>query len=196
MDNKHTCLSDVVADLLDLLEPEPYRDGLKETPDRVASYFQEVTSGYGVDPQAVLKLFEDGAENVDEMVFQGAIPFFSLCEHHMVPFFGVAHIGYIPNKKIVGLSKFSRLIEIFARRLQVQERLTNQIADSLMDNLDPLGVGVVIRARHLCMESRGVQKTGTITYTSALRGAIKTTASVRAEFLKFVELADARTSVL
>lgn len=170
------------------LKAEP-REGLRETPDRFAKAWEFLTSGYDQDPEQVLKSFEDGSERYDEMVFQGAVPVWSMCEHHMLPFWGVAHIGYIPNGKIVGLSKFSRLVDIFARRLQVQERLTAQIADALDEHLKPKGVGVVLRCRHGCMESRGIQKSGTVTFTSALRGGLKT-AEARAEFLKFVELAD------
>ena len=179
--------------ILQQIDPDPNREGLRETPDRVAQAFKFWTSGYNKDPKDVLKTFEDGASVYDELVFQGGIQIHSLCEHHIAPFFGVAHIGYIPNGKIVGLSKLARLAEIFARRLQVQERLTCQIAQALEEHLDPLGVGVVLRCRHLCMESRGIQKSGTITYTSALLGAFKKETSARDEFLKFVALADART---
>lgn len=176
------------------LDPDPSRPGLKETPERWAKMMLDLTAGYAQSPKDILKCFEDGAEQVDEMVFQGAIPFFSLCEHHMAPFFGVIHIGYIPRGKIIGLSKFGRLSDIFARRLQVQERLTNQIAEAIQEHAAPEGVGVVIRARHLCVESRGVEKIGTITYTSALRGALKAEPEARAEFLKFVDMADRRVT--
>lgn len=162
------------------------RGGLLETPKRVAKAFEFWCSGYGKDPKDILKVFEDGGEHYDQMVFQRNIPVWSLCEHHLAPFFGVAHIAYIPSNKIVGLSKLVRLVDIFARRLQVQERLTNQIGGALWTALKPLGVGVVIECRHTCMESRGVQKTGTITTTSALFGVIKTEPSARGEFLSFV----------
>lgn len=164
------------------------RGGLEETPGRFAKAWNFWTSGYGKDPKDVLKTFDDGA--CSEMVFQGNINVWSLCEHHLAPFFGVAHIGYIPNGKIIGLSKFYRLAEIFARRLQVQERLTTDIADALVEHLEPLGVGVVLRCRHSCMESRGIQKAGGATITSALRGAMKDESPARAEFLRFVEMAD------
>ena len=136
-----------------------------------------------MDAGTVLKVFEDGAENYDEMVLVKDIPFYSHCEHHMAPFFGTATIAYIPNGKIVGLSKLSRLTKVFANRLQVQERLTAQIADAIVKHLDPRGVGVVVRARHLCMESRGICQQGHHTVTSALRGRM-TVPEVRAEFMQ------------
>lgn len=159
------------------------RGGLQETPMRVAKAWEFWTSGYGVDPAEVLKTFEDGAEGVDEMVLVKDLPFYSHCEHHMAAIFGTATIAYLPNGKIVGLSKLSRLLDIFARRLQVQERLTCQVADALMTHLEPKGCGVVIKARHLCMESRGICQQGHHTVTSALRGLFKDDTAVRAEFL-------------
>lgn len=160
------------------------REGLQETPDRVAKAWEFWTSGYSKDPAEVLKTFEDGAEGVDEMVVVKDIPFYSHCEHHMAPIFGTATIGYLPDKRIVGLSKLSRLLEVFARRLQVQERLTCQVADSLMQHLQPKGAAVVIKARHMCMESRGVCQQGHHTVTSALRGVFKDEPETRAEFLR------------
>lgn len=159
------------------------RGGLQETPMRVAKAWEHWTSGYHIDPADVLKTFEDGAEGVDEMVLVKDIPFYSHCEHHMAPIFGTATIAYLPNGKIVGLSKLSRLLDVFARRLQVQERLTCQVADALMEYLQPRGCGVVIKARHLCMESRGVCQQGHHTVTSALRGLFKDDQAVRSEFL-------------
>jgi len=156
---------------------------LLETPSRVAKAWKFWGSGYEQNPADVLKTFEDGAEGCDEMVFVRNIPFYTHCEHHMAPFFGTATIAYLPDKRIVGLSKLSRVLDIFARRLQVQERLTQQVADALMTHLQPLGCGVVITARHLCMESRGVCKQGHDTRSSALRGIFKTERDVRAEFL-------------
>ena len=173
--------------LLDLEDVHPHdglRGGLVETPDRVAKAWEFWTSGYGVDPAEVLKTFEDGAEGVDEMVLVKDIPFYSHCEHHMAAIFGTATIAYLPAGKIVGLSKLSRLLEVFARRLQVQERLTCQVADAMMDHLQPMGAAVVIKARHLCMESRGVCQQGHHTVTSALRGVFKEDPIVRAEFLQ------------
>lgn len=195
----HEYIEEDIRDILNLLDPNPERAALVETPRRVRESLQFMTSGYRQDEQAVLKEFEDGAEHYDEMIFQGGVPLFSLCEHHLLPFFGVAHVAYLPRKhdgKIVGLSKIGRLIEIFARRFQVQERLTTQIADALDKHLKPAGVGVVLRCRHLCMEARGIQKIGTITLTSALKGSIKEEPDAREEFLRFVDLAEARTSNL
>ena len=174
------------ADLINITDPDPSRPGLRDTPHRFAEAWAFWTSGYNQDPMDVLKSFEDGAEDYDGMVFQGSIPFYSLCEHHITPFFGVAHIGYLPAGPIIGLSKFARIVEIFSRRLQVQERMTRQIADALMDAMKPRGVGVVLKARHFCMESRGVQKMGTSTTTSALRGIFMSDPEVREEFLAFV----------
>lgn len=177
----------LIRNLIIELEENPEREGLKETPDRVAKAWNFWTSGYGQDPSLILKTFKN--ENHDELVFQGQIPFFSTCEHHLAPFFGMACIGYIPNGKIVGLSKLARLLDIYARRLTIQERITTQVAATLMKHLDARGVGVVLHARHLCMESRGVQKIGTVTMTSALRGCIMDEATTRAEFMSLVTTA-------
>jgi GTP cyclohydrolase I len=159
------------------------REGLIETPDRVTSAWEFWTSGYEMDPLSVLKTFVDGSEGVDEMVVIKDLPFYSHCEHHLAPFFGTATIGYLPHKRIVGLSKLGRLLQIYSRRLQVQERLTCQIADAISEALNPLGCGVIVRARHLCMESRGICQQGHYTVTSALRGVFKTEDSARSEFL-------------
>lgn len=159
------------------------RPGIEETPERVAKAWEHWTSGYGQDPADVLKCFKDGAEGVDEMVIVRDIPFYSKCEHHLADIFGTATVAYIPDGRVVGLSKLSRVVDIFARRLQVQERLTNQIADALHTHLQPLGVGVILKARHMCMESRGICQQGHYTITSALRGNIKNQADTRAEFI-------------
>jgi GTP cyclohydrolase I len=174
---------DIVTRLLSFVGEDPTRGGLQETPKRVLKAWKFWTSGYDRDPAAVLKVFEDGAERVDEMVLVRDIPLYSHCEHHLAPIFGVAHVAYIPDGKIVGLSKLSRLVDIYARRLQVQERLTNQVADALAEHLKPKGVGVVLECRHLCMESRGVCQQGHVTVTSALRGVLRDDAAARAEFL-------------
>lgn len=178
------------ADLLNITDPDPQRAGLKDTPKRFAQAWKFWTSGYEEDPSEVFKNFEDGAKGYHDMVFQRSIPFFSLCEHHLTPFFGFAHVGYIPNGKILGLSKFARLVDIFAHRLQVQERMSAQIADAFFNGFErlyrPKGVGVVLQARHLCMESRGIQKLGTITTTSALRGIFLNDPEIRVEFFNFV----------
>lgn len=160
------------------------REGLQETPMRFAKAWEFWTSGYRVDPEEVLKLFEDGADDYDEMVVVRDINFYSHCEHHLAPFFGTVTVAYIPNGRVAGLSKMTRLVDVFARRLQVQERLTVQLADCLFENLMPLGVGVIISARHLCIESRGVCRPGQNTVTSALRGIMKDDPDARAEFMR------------
>lgn len=168
--------------LLQLIGEDPRRGGLADTPERLRKAWSDWTAGYGADPAKVLTTFEDGANGYDNMVAVRGIPFYSHCEHHLAPFFGTATIAYIPNGRIVGLSKLSRLLDVFARRLQVQERLTCQIADAITEHLKPLGCGVRISARHLCMESRGICKQGHETVTCALRGVFMEGA-VRAEFL-------------
>jgi GTP cyclohydrolase I len=177
-----------VRELLAAIEPRTHtRQGLTDTPHRVAkAWLDEWASGYGQDPGAVLKVFNDGGEQYDEMIVIRGIPVYSHCEHHMASIFGTATVAYIPsavNQQIVGLSKASRLVDIFAKRLQVQERLTVQIADALNTHLQPTGVGVLLQCRHMCMESRGVRQPGVHTITSALRGAIKDQPATRAEFL-------------
>jgi GTP cyclohydrolase I len=176
-------IEDHIKRLIQFAGDDPQREGLHETPARVAKAWRFWCSGYERDPMEVLKTFQDGAEGCDEMVVVKDIPFYTHCEHHLTPFFGTATIAYLPDGKVVGLSKLSRVLDIFARRLQVQERLTTQVADALVEGLAPKGVGVVLRARHLCMESRGVCQQGHHTVTSALRGVIKTETSARAEFL-------------
>lgn len=174
------------ASLIAQVGEDPDREGLRETPERSAKAWAEWTSGYGVDPASVLKTFVDGSENYDELVFQGGISVYSHCEHHMAPIFGVAHIGYIPSGRVIGLSKLSRLVDVFARRLQVQERLTVQVANALQAALAPRAVGVVLECRHLCMESRGINRSGTLTKTSALLGEFRTEPEARAEFMAMV----------
>lgn len=177
-------LMEIFGDLLHEVTPDAAREGLAETPARAAKAWRFWCSGYDRDPAAVLKVFEDGSDGYDEMVTVRNIPIFSKCEHHLADIFGTATISYIPNGKVVGLSKLARVADIFARRLQVQERLTVQIADCLQEHLDPLGVGVQLNCQHMCMASRGIQAVGTITTTTALRGHIKTDPSARAEFLE------------
>lgn len=176
--------NDIIVRLLQLVGENADREGLLETPARVVKAWKHWCSGYGKDAGALLKVFEDGAEKYDQMVIVKDIPIYSHCEHHLAAIIGTASIAYIPNGKIVGLSKLSRLADMFARRLQVQERLTDQIADALVEHLQPIGVGVIIKARHLCMESRGVCQQGHHTITTALRGAIKDEAQTRSEFLR------------
>ncbi len=167
-----TGIADHITRLIQYIGDDPTRGGLEETPARVAEAWKFWGKGYDEDPATILKVFEDGAEGVNEMVLIKDIPFYTHCEHHMAPFFGTATVGYIPDGKIVGLSKINRLVDCFARRLQVQERLTGQIADALMEHLKPLGVGVIVKARHLCMESRGVCQQGHHTVSCALRGVL------------------------
>lgn len=183
-DGKDEGMEDNVTRILQYIGEDPKRGGLLETPKRVAKAWAHWTSGYNVNIGALLKTFEDGGEDYDEMVIVKDIPIYSKCEHHLADIIGTATIAYIPNGKVVGLSKLSRVADAFARRLQVQERLTNQIADALQEHLDPVGVGVLIRARHMCMESRGICQQGHHTITSALRGALKEDAQARSEFLK------------
>lgn len=166
-----------------LCNEDPEREGLLETPARVVKAWEFWTSGYSLNVADILKTFEDGAEGVDEMVIVKDIPIYSKCEHHLADIFGTVTIAYIPNGKIVGLSKLSRVADMFARRLQVQERLTSQIANALDEHLQPKGVGVITRCRHMCMESRGVQQQGHQTINSALRGVLKSDAQARAEFM-------------
>lgn len=160
------------------------RPGLAETPERVAKAFTHWFSGYNTDISELFKTFEDGAEGTDQMVSVCNIPFYSHCEHHMAPIFGHCTIAYIPKGKIIGLSKLNRIVDAYARRLQVQERLTTQIADAIVQYLDPVGVGVYVTARHMCIESRGIQHNCTNTVTTALRGVIRTEDATRAEFLQ------------
>lgn len=176
--------------LLELVGEDPTRQGLRETPKRAWKAWQDWTDGYNFPDSEIgelLKTFEDGAELCgDEMVVVRDIELYSHCEHHLAPFFGTCHIAYIPNKRVVGLSKLARLADVFAKRLQVQERLTNQIANAIEQHLQPLGVGVVIEAKHFCMCSRGVGKQHSTTITSALRGVIKDKPETRSEFMSLV----------
>ncbi|ACY47099.1 GTP cyclohydrolase I FolE [Rhodothermus marinus] len=173
-----------VREILRWIGEDPDREGLRRTPERVALALQYLTQGYHQDPRAILEaaLFE---EDYSEMILVRDIQIYSLCEHHLLPFFGKAHVAYIPNKKIVGLSKIPRVVDVFARRLQVQERLTIQIRDALEEVLQPLGVAVVIEAQHLCMMMRGVEKQHAITTTSAMSGEFLKEAT-RAEFMRLI----------
>src|SRR3990172_7267743 len=188
----HVLGSDCIENFMERLvgPDEMRRAGLSETPARYMKAMQSLTQGYHIDPTTFLKAFEDGAEGYNGLVFQGQIQLYSLFDHHILPFFGVAHVGYIPRGKIIGLSKIARIVNMFAQRFQVQERLTRQVADALDEYLQPAAVGVVIRCRHMCMEMRGVQKSGTVTYTSHLSGDFLNEPEARAEFMKFVEMAD------
>ena len=174
---------DIVRRQLELLGEDPDREGLKRTPQRVATALAWLTRGYEMDVEHVVNGAVFDADCATNMIMVRDIELYSLCGHHMLPFFGRAHIAYIPNGSIVGLSKLPRIVEVFARRLQVQERLTEQIASALHDVLKPLGVGVVIEAYHLCMMMRGVEKQNSKTITSALRGSFRSDQRTREEFL-------------
>lgn len=178
----------LVRRMLEAIGEDPTREGLQDTPKRVVAAWAEWFAGYKItDPAALLKTFADGAPEVsDELVIVRDIEFHSFCEHHMAPFFGMAHVAYIPTTRVVGLSKLARVVDAYSKRLQVQERLTNQVADCVQGALDPLGVGVVMRARHMCMCSRGVGKQHSETITSALRGVLRTKPEARAEFMSLV----------
>ena len=179
-------LSSNYKEVIENLGEDPSREGLLKTPERVAKAMQFLTQGYDQNPQEILKsaMF---AEKYDEMVIVKDIEVYSLCEHHMLPFFGKCHIAYIPNGHIVGLSKFPRMVDAFSRRLQVQERLTDQIRDCLDETLNPQGVAVCIEAQHLCMQMRGVQKQNSITTTSAFSGAFMEEDITRQEFMSLVK---------
>ena len=167
------------------LDPEPDREGLARTPERVARALAFLTRGYDEDPRRVINgaLF---TEDYSEMIVLKDIDFYSLCEHHILPFFGKAHVAYLPDRHIVGLSKLARLVEVFARRLQVQERMTSQIANTIAEQLTPLGVGVVLEAEHLCMRMRGVEKQNSTVVTSAMLGVFRKNAQTREEFVTLI----------
>ena len=174
-----------VHDILVAIGEDPSREGIKETPRRIAEMYAEVFSGMKEDPRDVLSVgFEEGH---NEMVILKDIPFYSMCEHHLLPFYGMVHIGYIPKGRVVGASKLGRVVEILARRPQLQERLTTQIADTIVEALQPQGVAVVIEAEHMCMTMRGVKKPGSNIVTSAMRGSFRTRAVTRAEFLSLIK---------
>lgn len=171
-------------DILNLIGEDPNREGLIKTPHRVAKAMQYITHGYNLDPKSIIQsaIFN---ENHSEMIIVKDIELFSMCEHHMLPFYGKAHVAYIPNGKITGLSKIARVVDAYARRLQVQERLTTQIRDCIQEALEPLGVAVVIEAKHMCMMMRGVQKQNSVTTTSSFTGEFEKQAT-RSEFVKLI----------
>ncbi len=190
--DKHTAAMDrgemeqLIEKLLTNIGEDPQREGLLRTPHRVAKAYEFLTKGYREDISRVLNdaIFN---EKYSEMVIVKDIDFFSMCEHHMLPFFGRAHVAYIPNGKIVGLSKIPRIVEVFSRRLQVQERLTQQIAETIYEALNPEGVGVVVEARHMCMMMRGVEKQNSLATTSAMLGVFREDVKTRGEFLHLIE---------
>ncbi|HCU24542.1 MAG TPA: GTP cyclohydrolase I FolE [Deltaproteobacteria bacterium] len=179
-------MEELIRKLLIEIGENPDREGLQLTPQRVAKALRFLTEGYSMDPVEAI----NGAkftEKYNEMILVKDIHIYSLCEHHLLPFWGKAHVAYIPKEKIIGLSKIARLVEIFSRRLQVQERMTTQIADIIQKSLDPLGVAVVIEAEHLCMQMRGVQKAGSKAITSEMLGAFRNNVSTRAEFMHLIK---------
>ncbi|MFN8207761.1 MAG: GTP cyclohydrolase I FolE [Bacteroidales bacterium] len=178
-------LSELYKSVLELIGEDPCREGLKHTPIRVAKSMQYLTHGYSLDPRKIL-LSAKFKEDYKEMVIVKDIELFSMCEHHMIPFFGKAHVAYIPNGYITGLSKLARVVDAYARRLQVQERLTMQIRDCIQETLEPLGVAVVIEAKHMCMVMRGVQKQNSVTTTSAFTGEFLNNLSTREEFIHMI----------
>ena len=183
--NENDPLMPLVESMLKELGEDPGRDGLRRTPLRVADAMRFFTSGYDQDPVAILNnaLFE---VSYDEMVVVKDIDFYSLCEHHMIPFFGRIHVGYVPNGKVVGLSKIPRLVEMLSRRLQVQERLTTQVAETIEEVLEPKGVAVIAEAIHLCMMMRGIQQQNASAITSSMRGAFKSDSKTRSEFMDLI----------
>jgi GTP cyclohydrolase I len=178
-----------VRDILTEIGEDPDRDGLRRTPERIHRMYHELTAGYHVNPDRLVNgaVF---AVDYSEMVVVKGIEFYSLCEHHLLPFFGTAAVGYLPRDRVIGLSKIPRIVEMFARRLQVQERLTQEVADFLMARIEPLGVGVVIEAQHLCTAMRGVRKGGTTMVTSAVLGQFRRSQRTREEFLAHLERGD------
>jgi GTP cyclohydrolase I len=180
-------IKSAVTSIIKAIGEDPAREGLKETPKRVAEMYSELFTGLEMDPREELTVgFEEGHR---EMVILRDIPFYSMCEHHLLPFYGVVHVGYLPNAsgRVVGASKLARVVEIFAKRPQIQERMTTQIADALVDGLQPDGVGVIVQAEHLCMIMRGIKKPGSAIVTSALRGAFRHRKEPRAEFFSLLQ---------
>lgn len=180
----HARLKAAVLEIFAAIGEQPDRDGLQDTPRRIADMYAEVFGGLAIDPTEYLKVGFEVAH--DEMVILRNIPFYSMCEHHFLPFHGEAHLGYIPDGRVVGISKLARVVEGYARRPQIQEQLTSQVAEAIMDTLNPDGVAVVIEAEHLCMTMRGVKKPGSRMITSAMRGLFKQSSVTRGEFLSLV----------
>lgn len=176
----------LVRELLLLAGDNPDREGLRETPNRFLKAWKFLNSGYTKDPTSITKCFENPQIEFDQLIVIPKIDFYSMCEHHLFPFYGQIHIGYLPDKKVLGISKFARLVEIYARRLQIQERLGQQIANDIMKYVEPKGVGVVIRGIHLCMRSRGVEKQNSEMVTSVMFGFFRDKPELREEFMKLI----------
>ena len=183
--NKEEEFEQAITKVLELLGEDPKREGLLKTPSRVAKALQFLTSGYEEDPKEILNQALFTTSN-DEMVLVRDIEFYSMCEHHMLPIIGRVHVAYIPDGKVVGLSKIPRIVNVYARRLQIQEQMTEQIADAILKTIKPKGVAVVVHARHMCMEMRGVQKINSTTVSSALRGLFKSDKRTRSEFYNLI----------
>ncbi|NOZ90247.1 MAG: GTP cyclohydrolase I FolE [Epsilonproteobacteria bacterium] len=183
--NKNQELEETVTKLLELIGEDPNREGLIKTPSRVAKALKFLTEGYHQDPKEILNQALFTSSN-DEMVVVRDIEFYSMCEHHILPIIGRVHVAYIPDGKVVGLSKIPRIVNVFARRLQIQEQMTEQIADAILETINPKGVAVVVHARHMCMEMRGVQKINSTTVSSALRGLFKSDQRTRNEFYNII----------
>ena len=183
----HKKLQEITKLLLSEIGEDPTREGLINTPERVAKAWDFFSQGYRTNVQKIVNgaIFE---EDCSEMIVVRDIEFFSMCEHHMIPFFGRCHVAYLPNKKIIGLSKIPRIVDAFSQRLQVQERLTSQIAETLMDILDPIGVGVIMEGRHLCMQMRGVEKQNSFATTSSMLGQFRESPETRSEFLSIIRM--------
>lgn len=179
-------MKDLIKNLFLEINEDPNREGLLKTPERFLTAFKYLCKGYNEDPKKILNkaIFN---EKYDDMIIVKDIEIYSLCEHHLLPFFGKCHVAYIPNGKIIGLSKIPRLVDVFSRRLQVQERLTNQIASTINELINPIGVGVVIEAKHMCMIMRGVEKQNSIASTSSMLGAFRKNLSTREEFLRLIK---------
>jgi len=183
--NKDKAFEDAITQILQLVGEDPSREGLVKTPSRVVKALQFLTEGYTQDPEKILGEALFSTSN-DEMVLVRDIEFYSMCEHHMLPIIGRVHVAYIPDGKVVGLSKIPRIVNVFARRLQIQEQMTEQIADAISKSINPKGVAVVVHARHMCMEMRGVQKINSTTVSSALRGLFKSDERTRSEFYNLI----------
>ncbi len=177
-------IKDAIISIIEAIGEDPTRQGLVDTPRRVGEMYADIFSGLYQDPEEHLRVgFDEGHQ---EMVIAKALPFYSMCEHHLLPFYGLAHVGYIPNGRVVGASKLARTVEVIARRPQLQERLTTQIADTIVRVLEPRGVAVILQAEHLCMTMRGIKKPGSSIVTSAMRGLFRRSAATRAEFLALI----------